>query len=227
MTELLKYDLKLQWRHGFWLVYFLVSAIYLLILFSLPPQARPTVSLFLVLTDTTMLGVMFVGALVLLEKQQNVMQSLFVTPLRPASYLLSKTISLTLLAFTMSMLVYIPASGFDRSTILLMLLIILSSSLFVLLGIGVSASVSTLNQYLGRLIVICLFIIIPVVPFILVSGTGWLRLFPANAFYDLAMAIHTATSGLMVMADLLILLFWLVISWLYANNRFKRKILGR
>ncbi len=42
------------------------------------------VSLIMILTDTTMLGVLFMGALVLLEKQQAVTHSLFVTPLEPS-----------------------------------------------------------------------------------------------------------------------------------------------
>ena len=108
MKELLKKEITLQWRQGFWLIYFVFTAIYIAILLNIPEKNRMLVSLILILTDTTMLGVIFIGALVLLEKQQSVIQSLFVTPLEPAQYIWSKTISLTLIAVSMSVLIYLP-----------------------------------------------------------------------------------------------------------------------
>ena len=75
MKELLKKEITLQWRQGFWLVYFVVSAIYVIVLFNVPLEKRMMVSLILILSDTTMLGVIFMGALVLLEKQQLVIHS--------------------------------------------------------------------------------------------------------------------------------------------------------
>ena len=79
MKQLLIYDIKLQWRQGFWGIYFFLGLAFLLILFSIPPGERPMVSSLFILSDTSMLGIIFIGALVLFEKQQNVLQSLFVT----------------------------------------------------------------------------------------------------------------------------------------------------
>ncbi|MEZ4999819.1 MAG: hypothetical protein R2727_03835 [Bacteroidales bacterium] len=177
--------------------------------------------------DTSVLGVMFVGALLLLEKQQNVLQSLFVTPLELKTYILSKTISLTLLSLVMSMLIYIPASGIDRSTLFLMALVVISSSFFMLVGIGVSVTVSTLNGYLGKLISASIVIIAPAVPFLLIDHSGWLRVFPSNAIYELAILIGSGSTGKIAIADLGILILWLAMSWFYAVYRFKRHVLSR
>ncbi|MBE9518380.1 MAG: ABC transporter permease, partial [Bacteroidetes bacterium] len=68
MKQLLKKEITLQWRQGFWLVYFVFTAIYITVLLNLPQKDRMLVSLILILSDTTMLGVIFIGALVLLEK---------------------------------------------------------------------------------------------------------------------------------------------------------------
>lgn len=227
MLQLIKYDIRLQWRQGFWLVYFIVTLIYLLILFSLPPGSRHFISLLFVLMDTSVLGVVFVGALVLLEKQQNVLQSLFVTPLKLRTYLFSKTISLTILALFMSMGIYFPVAGFSRGTLLLMALVLISSAFFMLVGIGVSARVSTLNQYLGKLILAGLVIIVPVIPFVLVENSGWMRIFPSNALYDLALIIYSGSPGGMAVADLIILVLWLVVSWFYAETRFQKHVMFR
>ena len=68
MRELLRKDILLQWRQGFWLVYFIVSIIYVIILLNIPRENRMMVSLIMILSDTTMLGVIFIGALILLGK---------------------------------------------------------------------------------------------------------------------------------------------------------------
>ena len=115
MNTLLKKEITLQWRQGFWLVYFVFTAIYIIVLLNLPEKSRMLVSLILILTDTTMLGVIFIGALVLLEKQQSVIQSLFVPPLKPAQYIWSKTLSLTLIAVTMGVLVSLPVSQITQA----------------------------------------------------------------------------------------------------------------
>ncbi len=80
MKDLLIKDIQLQWRQGFWLVYFIVSVIYVLVLLNIPAENRMMVSLIMILSDTSMLGVIFIGALILLEKQQKVIHSLFVHP---------------------------------------------------------------------------------------------------------------------------------------------------
>ncbi|MDF1575597.1 MAG: hypothetical protein P1P86_10460 [Bacteroidales bacterium] len=44
MKELLKKEITLQWRQGFWLVYFVFTAIYVAVLLNLPEKNRMLVS---------------------------------------------------------------------------------------------------------------------------------------------------------------------------------------
>ena len=136
MKQLLKYDILLQWRQGFWFVYFIVSVAFLVLLFNIPQAHRLSATIYILLSDTSVLGITFIGALILLEKQQNVLNSLFVTPLSIRQYLISKTTSLTLLIFCMSLLIAIPTNPPGLHTIPVMLTVILSSVIFTLLGLG-------------------------------------------------------------------------------------------
>ncbi len=147
MRELFRKDILLQWRQGFWLVYFAISIIYIIILFNIPMENRMMVSLIMILSDTTMLGVIFIGALILLEKQQLVTHSLFITPLHPSHYIWSKTISLSLIAIAMSILVYLPVLHFSMYTLLLFFTIAFTAAIFVMFGIGIASKVETINQY--------------------------------------------------------------------------------
>jgi len=65
MKDLVRKEILLQWRQGFWLVYFIVCFIYVVILLNIPGGNRMMVSLIMILSDTTMLGVIFIGALIL------------------------------------------------------------------------------------------------------------------------------------------------------------------
>ena len=177
MTELLKKEITLQWRQGFWLVYFVFTAIYVTVLLNIPEKNRMLVSLILILTDTTMLGVIFIGALVLLEKQQAVIQSLFVTPLEPSRYIWSKTISLSLIAISMSILVYLPVWQFSAYTMLLLATIAFTAGTFVLLGLGLAARVDTINQYFGLLMGVSMLLILPVLPYMLLEQQYFLLYF--------------------------------------------------
>lgn len=87
MLKLFKYDISIQLRSGYWTVYGIIGLIYILILVNLPVNIRDDVAIFLIFSDTSVLGLIFVGALVLLEKQQGVLQSLSVTPLKLTDYL--------------------------------------------------------------------------------------------------------------------------------------------
>ena len=163
MKELLKKEIALQWRQGFWLVYFVVSALYIIVLFNVPRENRMMVSLIMILTDTTMLGVLFIGALVLLEKQQLVIHSLFVTPLEPSRYIWSKTLSLSLIAIVMSILVYLPVWKFSTYTLLLLVTIAFTAGTFAMLGLGMAAGVDTINQYFGVQMLVSILFCLPVI----------------------------------------------------------------
>ena len=161
MKELLKKEITLQWRQGFWLVYFVVTVLYVIVLLNVPMEKRMMVSLILILTDTTMLGILFIGALVLLEKQQSVIHSLFVTPLEPSEYIWAKTLSLSLIAVAMSILIYLPVWQFSTYSLWLLITVIVTAGTFAMLGLGLAAGVNTINQYFGIQMGVSMLLLLP------------------------------------------------------------------
>ena len=222
MNLLLKKEITLQWRQGFWLVYFIFTAIYVAVLLSLPEKNRLLVSLLLILSDTTMLGVIFIGALVLLEKQQAVIQSLFVTPLEPSRYIWSKTLSLTLLATCMSILVYLPACRFNGYTPLLLLTIVFTAGTFVLLGLGLAARIETINQYFGLMMGASMVLIIPVLPYLLLEQNPFFLFLPYVASLDLMLGARDPLPLWRILLDVVLLIVWGYIAYRYALRRVSR-----
>lgn len=222
MNLLLKKEITLQWRQGFWLVYFVFTAIYVAVLLSLPDKNRLLVSLILILSDTTMLGVIFIGALVLLEKQQAVIQSLFVTPLEPSRYIWSKTISLTLIATCMSILVYLPAWTFNAYTPLLLATITFTAGTFVLLGLGLSARIDTINQYFGLLMGVSMGLILPVLPYMLLDQHPLFLFLPYVASLDLMLGAIDPLPLWRIILDAGLLVAWAYIAYSFALRRVTR-----
>jgi fluoroquinolone transport system permease protein len=222
MKMLLKIDIALQWRQGFWLVYFVFSAIYVAVLLNIPEKSRLLVSLILILTDTTMLGVIFIGALVLLEKQQTVIQSLFVTPLEPKSYIWSKTISLSLIAICMSILVYLPAWKIDAYTPLLFTCIAFTAGTFVMLGLGLAARVETINQYFGLQMGVSMLLVLPVLPYMLLDQHPVFLFLPYVASLDLMLGAWEPLPPWRILLDISLLLAWGYAAYRYALRRVKR-----
>lgn len=224
MKQLLRYDMQLQWRQGFWFVYFIVTFLYLIILFNINNESRLYTSLLFILSDTSVLGVMFVGALLLLEKQQNVLQSLFVTPLKVRQYLASKTISLTFISLIMSILLYILPNGINTYFLIILVVVIANSIIFTLLGLGLSIHVDTINKYLGLLVSSSLVIILPVVPFILFDYPFWLLIFPMNAALDLVSMGINEISNIRIITNIIILIIWIFLAYAFARKQFEKVI---
>jgi fluoroquinolone transport system permease protein len=222
MKLLLKKEITLQWRQGFWLVYFVFTAIYVTVLLSLPEKNRMLVSLILILSDTTMLGIIFIGALVLLEKQQAVIQSLFVTPLEPSQYIWSKTISLSLIAVCMSMLVYLPVWHFTAYTLLLLACIAFTAGTFVLLGLGLAARVDTINQYFGLMMGASMLLILPVLPYLLLEQHPVFLFLPYVASLDLMLGARESLPLWRIFLDIILLVAWGYIAYKFALRRVTR-----
>lgn len=227
MKRQLKTEIMLQWRQGFWLVYFVVSALYILVLLNVPEENRMMVSLIMILTDTTMLGVLFIGALVLLEKQQGTIQSLFVTPLEPARYIWSKTLSLSLIAVVMSILVYLPVWQFPPYSLLLLLTATLTAGTFALLGLGLAAGVETINQYFGIQMAASMLLLLPVVPYLLLGQHPAFLFLPYIASLDLMLGVIRPLSAWRMITDLLFLTAWGWLAFRYALHRVNKKLVFR
>jgi fluoroquinolone transport system permease protein len=224
MRELLKSEIKLQWRQGFWLVYFLVSLLYIIILFNVSRENRMMVSLIMILTDTTMLGILFMGALVLLEKQQSVIHSLFVTPLEPSQYLWSKTLSLSLIALIMSILVYLPVWEFNSYTLLLLLTVGFTAATFAMLGLGLAAGVDSINQYFSVQMLFSILLCLPVIPFLLLEQHPFFLFLPYIASLDIMLGAMDALPAWRLFADLVFIILWGVLAFCYAKRRIYKKL---
>jgi len=101
-------------------------------------QDQTQIHSLLLFFDPAIIGIVFVGALVLFEKSENILQALVLTPMKTDDYLLSKIISLTILSI-ISATVFISLMVIFNETefniFYLITGIILTSVMLILLGL--------------------------------------------------------------------------------------------
>ncbi len=152
LKNMLKWEFVLLYRYKIIHISILSVVLYFLTtqaVQSLKDQTQ--VHSVLLFFDPALIGIMFVGALVLFEKSENVLQALVITPMNTDDYLLSKIISLTTLsvisaAIFMSLMIIFNNTSFN--IFYLALGIILTSVMLILLGFILVSRVNSINGYL-------------------------------------------------------------------------------
>jgi len=221
MLKLLKYDINIQWRSGYWSVYGIMGFLYILILLNIPSSIRDEAAVAIIFMDTSVLGLIFVGALVLFEKQQGVLQSMSVTPLKLNTYIYSKVLSLTLLSLVISSLIWIIPLWTFRGYGYILSGVALSSVVFTIFGLGFTSGVTSFNQYLARIFMGSLIFSLPVFPFIIFPEITWLIIFPTNAALDLFLQTLNGTFSLIQIMDIILLVIWTFIMMIFARKQFR------
>jgi fluoroquinolone transport system permease protein len=225
LRSLTKYDILFQLKQGFYTVYAILVVIYLLVLFYLPHSVRMPVTAYIILNDTSVVGFIFVGALVLLEKQQNILESLFITPLELSTYLWSKVLSLSIIAVLASLIIGILPGGMRENWVAMTLSVILGSSFFTLAGLGVSARVNTLNQYIVGIMTAGLIMVAPVALYFFIPDLS--IIFPVNAAIDLLISTPATQSVKGIIADSAVLILWTILAFLWAKQQFIKYVIQK
>jgi len=154
-------DIRFQVTHGFYMVYVIITIMYLIILSFLPENIFSAALPLVVFSDPSVLGLFFIGGIILLEKGQGVLMVLVVSPLRSQEYILAKVISLTLISVLAAMAITYFSHYPNVNWWLLIISTILTSSIFTLLGIMINAGCNTVNQYMLKTIPYMLLFILP------------------------------------------------------------------
>ncbi|HBF6649319.1 TPA: ABC transporter permease, partial [Clostridioides difficile] len=94
LKNLILGDIKFQFKYGFYFLYLFLSIIYICIINVFPTFMREKIAIIMIYSDPAAMGLFFMGAIVLLEKSQRVLNSLAVSPVKVSEYILSKVISL-------------------------------------------------------------------------------------------------------------------------------------
>lgn len=139
---------KLQMMNGLYGVYVVVNLVYIFLLGYVPKQFIDLASTLIILSDPTMLGMVFVGAFILLEKRSGVTSAIGTTPLGARGYILGKVVSMLVISVITSLVIAITYKGLKFNIPLLILTVGISSMVFTMLGIILGVYLKSMNQYI-------------------------------------------------------------------------------
>jgi fluoroquinolone transport system permease protein len=176
--KLLKWDFVLLVKYGILPVAIGIGLLYIALIHIF--NLSPNIIIFLIFNDPTALGFIFVGVMVLFEKQSGTTSALVVTPLRPWQYLLSKSIILTIPAIFISVAMVF-AAGATISYLYVIISVALTSVLFLLLGFIGAQRVKSFNQYILIIPIFIAPLSIPLVSFFRLLETPFMWIIPTHS----------------------------------------------
>jgi fluoroquinolone transport system permease protein len=139
-------DIQFQCKYGIYFLYIVISIFYIFTLSMLKGNVKSIVGMFLILSDPATMGMFFMGAIVLLEKSQRVLNSIAVSPVSPFQYLCAKICSIGIISTIVGIIIGVAA---EKSNLLIIgISTLLASIIFSLCGLIVGAVTKSLNQYI-------------------------------------------------------------------------------
>jgi fluoroquinolone transport system permease protein len=144
----LQWDVRVQYRQGVYYAAVFVVVVWVVLLTQLPSVGRDWLLPFALFMDLSVFGIYFMAAILFLEKGEGVLAALVVTPMRKGEYLLSKVLSLTLVALLASILVVVLVQGVEVNWVLLLVGTALNSWLLTLAGFIIAVRYNAINEFL-------------------------------------------------------------------------------
>ncbi|PBH82283.1 ABC transporter permease, partial [Clostridioides difficile] len=152
--------------------------LYICIINVFPTFMREKIAIIMIYSDPAAMGLFFMGAIVLLEKSQRVLNSLAVSPVKVSEYILSKVISLGVISSIVAMFIAITLNL--DNIIISTIGTFFSSIIFSLLGLIIASKASSLNQFIVLSIPIEIICFIPPILNVLLDTKSYANLYPFN-----------------------------------------------
>lgn len=204
IKALLREDIRLQIRHGFYALYFILTIFYILLLAAVPAAWKEMVAAMSIFFDPATMGLFFMGAMMLFERNQHIHQTLSVTPVSPGEYICAKLVSFgfisLLVAAVLAVFSALPLFSVLAGTLM-------ASFLFTLLGIIAASHIKSLNQFLLVSVPLECVCYVPLLAYLFDCMTEVLSLFPTSVCMDLILHKPVSLIGIAITIGCLLLLF--------------------
>lgn len=205
LLHLILWDAKFQAKYGFYFLYAVLSAVYIVVIFAFPSTWKEKTATILIFSDPASMGLFFMGAIVLLEKSQHTPSAIAVSPISECEYVTSKVLSLCVIGELVACVLAL-ASGV-KNLPLLMLGTFLASMIFSLLGIIITTKIESLNQFIVATVPVEIFCFVPPLLHLFGVTPNWLKYFPVNVCMDFISGKDFYCSGLFVVTIVIFVLF--------------------
>lgn len=183
IVNLVVSDIHFQWKYGFYFIYLVLTLLYVCVLGAIPDSFKEKAGAIMIYSDPAAMGLFFMGAIVLLEKSQKVLNAIAISPVKVSEYILSKTVALIFISCIVATVLAITAGN----TKLLAVIggTAITSAIFTMLGIITATKIASLNQFLFFIIPIEIICLIPPTINLFIRLPNTFRFYPFIACMNL------------------------------------------
>jgi fluoroquinolone transport system permease protein len=195
-----------------------ITAFYVLVIYFL--RGFENVEKFITLliyNDPALIGFIFIGVSIILEKDQEVLPALFVTPLNHHTYLISRIIALSAIGFFGALAMVLTAKGTSVNFLHFSIGAYATCVLFCLMGIFIVSYTTEILHFILRAIPLLIFMSLPLLNYFELTDSGFLKLFPVQGGLNLMVNsyrelpnLSELVVGYISIAVWLPLLYWFV-----------------
>lgn len=227
LLSTLQWDMRLQFRNGFYFISAFVVGVMALLFWQLPDFELGWLMPGLLLGNLVINTFYFIGGLVLLEKDEGSLEVQVVTPLRTWEYLSAKVGSLIVLALLENAALVTLIYGFQFSVLPLVLGLAAASTIYALVGFVAVARYASINEYLFPSLVYVMPLGLPLLDYFGLVKTGWVYLHPLQAPLLILQAAFQPIEAWQWVYAVAYSTLWIVIFYFAAKRVFFRYIVGR
>lgn len=204
LGSLFLWDIRFQAKYGFYFLYAVLTAIYTIALFAVPESWKEKTAAILIFSDPASMGLFFMGAIILLEKNQHTPCAFAVSPVRPMEYIIAKVSSLSAISLVVAAILAL-AAGVNHLHIVLPGTVI-SSAIFTLLGIIIATKINSLNQFILWTVPLEILCFVPAILHLFKITPAWLRYYPINICMEMVSGCAPSPIGILVVLILIAIL---------------------
>lgn len=227
LSAMLKLDIRLQQRYGFYYALIFVTLVWITFLAALPTDLVDLAVPFVIFGDLAVIGFFFIAAQIIFEKTERTLYALVVSPLKFGEYLTSKLAAFTFMGLLASLAMVVVGIGGNFNIFYLSLAVILGSLINTLVGFIAVAPYRSISSFLVPSQLYLLALGLPVIHFV-----GWVK-FPLffaipslGTLYLLKGAFWSITAW-EALYGVLIQVIWIIILVRISQNRYERYIVAQ
>jgi len=220
-----KWQFRLLIKYHILTVAIVVALVYMFILLAIPELRGEEISLVILFSDPTMLGFIFIGAIMLFEKSENTLDAQVVTPMKPGTYLWSKALALMIPALILSLGIAFSAYGVHFRIFPVIFAVGFASLIFTFLGLVGVSRVKSFNQYM---LIIPLFLAptsLPLLHFYHLVHWPVMFVIPTQSVLNLLELSRKGIYSPKIITDIAWLGIWLAVSYQWAKKSYYKYIL--
>lgn len=182
----------------------------------------------LIYNDPAVIGFIFIGISIILEKDQEVLPALFVTPLNSHHYLISRILTLSTFGFLGALAMVLAVKGFSFNLLHFSVGAFSTCVLFCYLGVFIVSGTTEILHFLLRGVPLLILMSLPLLNYFELTNLSFLRLFPVQGGLNLLVNSYAETPvlneiifGYVSIFVWIPLLYWLV-SRIFIGRAIKR-----